>query len=626
VCGICGFSGDANKSLLVKMGNSIYHRGPDQEGLYSDGKMNMCSRRLSIIDLDTGIQPTYNNSKTMWAVWNGEIYNHQELRKTLEEKGHTFYSDHSDTEVMLHMYEEYGIDFVNKLNGMFAIAIWDKRTESLIIIRDRMGVKPLFYAIVDGIIIFSSEIKSILLHPLIKKELNYDAIYHYFSFKNITPPETAFKGIFELLPGQIGVFNNKDFNTYKYWNINFLNQSSDTFEEAKEKISALIIDATLKRLVSDVEIGSFLSGGLDSSLVTSIIAKHANSKLKTFSMGYEISEKAVYKKDLDIKCARLMSDLFNTDHTEYILKPQEVLDSMDDVIKSFDQPFSGVTSTYFLSKIISKYVKVAVSGDGADELFGSYLSHRLASPLSYYSSMMKKNSSLLSLDTSRLAPFENNIDYLNELYNKTNAELPALFYELLQIKDDEKRNMLSNSFKKNISNGLNTKEVINLLCKTKVSDDPLNATLEYDWNVLLPNQVLAFVDFLSMANSLEIRSPFLDYRLVEYVASLPGNYKINNGNTKHILKCVAEKFLPNEVIYRPKEGFVLPVYDWLKVEFKAYTTDILSEDSIKKYNILEPCWINNLLHEYYSDPYKNVNKSSLIWNLIMFQNWCRLYL
>ena len=626
MCGICGFSGDANKSLLVKMGNSIYHRGPDQEGLYSDGKMNMCSRRLSIIDLDTGIQPTYNNSKTMWAVWNGEIYNHQELRKTLEEKGHTFYSDHSDTEVMLHMYEEYGIDFVNKLNGMFAIAIWDKRTESLIIIRDRMGVKPLFYAIVDGIIIFSSEIKSILLHPLIKKELNYDAIYHYFSFKNITPPETAFKGIFELLPGQIGVFNNKDFNTYKYWNINFLNQSSDTFEEAKEKISALIIDATLKRLVSDVEIGSFLSGGLDSSLVTSIIAKHANSKLKTFSMGYEISEKAVYKKDLDIKCARLMSDLFNTDHTEYILKPQEVLDSMDDVIKSFDQPFSGVTSTYFLSKIISKYVKVAVSGDGADELFGSYLSHRLASPLSYYSSMMKKNSSLLSLDTSRLAPFENNIDYLNELYNKTNAELPALFYELLQIKDDEKRNMLSNSFKKNISNGLNTKEVINLLCKTKVSDDPLNATLEYDWNVLLPNQVLAFVDFLSMANSLEIRSPFLDYRLVEYVASLPGNYKINNGNTKHILKCVAEKFLPNEVIYRPKEGFVLPVYDWLKVEFKAYTTDILSEDSIKKYNILEPCWINNLLHEYYSDPYKNVNKSSLIWNLIMFQNWCRLYL
>lgn len=624
MCGICGFSGDRNQDVLRQMGDTIIHRGPDESGFYSDGMINLCSRRLSIVDLQTGSQPIHNEDKSLWIVWNGELYNHKELRANLIAKGHQFYTSHSDTEVILHMYEEYKTDFFKYLNGMFAIAIWNKSKQELLLARDRMGVKPLYYAIVDNEIIFASEIKAILKYPKYQARIDPEAIYHYFSFKNIVPPRTAFQGVSALLPGHYGIWNGTEFLETQYWKIDFRSRSRDTILEAQEKVRELIVDATLARISADVDVGSFLSGGLDSSLVTAIMAKGKNIAIKTFSLCYESRAGSIYKKDLDEICAQKVSQLYGTQHYEYLLRPQEVLDCTEDIVRSFDQPFSGVTSTYFISKLIRKHLKVALSGDGADELFGSYLAHRLAIPFHNYA-RERIGGQIPILDKSGVYA-SISADYLERMYCKTNGDPALLSYQLLQIRDNRKKSLLTSCFQQQLPSACNTLDLIRKRYESKTASDPLNMALEYDWNGLLANQVLPFVDFLSMANSLEVRSPFLDYRLVEYVASLPGTYKIHSGITKHILKEVAREFLPDEVIDRPKEGFVLPVYDWLKSDFREYTYDILCDSALKRYGILEPTFVQGLLKFYYQDPDKNVGVSSLIWSLIMFQNWCNIYM
>lgn len=624
MCGICGFSGPFDQDVLHRMGNSIFHRGPDEDGYYCDGTMNLCSRRLSIVDLQTGKQPVHNEDHSLWVVWNGEIYNHEELRKELLGKGHQFYTDHSDSEVIVHMYEEYGMDFIQYLNGMFAIAIWDKNAQRLFLIRDRMGVKPLFYTVSGHNIIFASEIKAILQNPDYRKEINPEAVYHYFSFKNTVPPQTAFQGIEELLPGHYCVWKDGEISINRYWKINFRVSSGDSISEAKENVRNILIDAVLSRVSADVDIGSFLSGGLDSSLVTAVIAKHKRGKVKTFSMCYEERPDSIYRKSLDSVCAKRISQIYKTEHYEYLLRPQEVLDCMADVVRAFDQPFSGVTSTFFISRLIQKHVKVAVSGDGADELFGSYLAHRLAVPFHNYSRARATDQTPQIDKTGVYAAFSE--EYLETMYRKTKGNVALLSYELLQIDDAQKRLLLANSFQEQLSNSCQTLDVIQRQYENITAVDPQNLALEYDWNGVLANQVLPFIDFLSMANSLEVRSPFLDYRLVEYVASLPGSYKIHKGVTKYLLKEVAREFLPDEVIDRPKEGFVLPVYDWLKTDFREYTNDILCESSLKRYGILNAEYVRKLLDNYYQNPDKNVHLSSLIWSLIMFQNWCRVYM
>lgn len=627
MCGICGFSGTKNPEILKKMGNSIIHRGPDDDGYYSDGHMNLCNRRLSIVDLNMGKQPIHNEDKTLWVVLNGEIYNHELLREDLKLKGHKFYTDHSDTEVIVHMYEEYGIDFLNMINGMYAIAIWNRKDNKLFLARDRMGVKPLFYAIVNDEIVFSSEIKSILEYPWYKKIINYNALYQYFSFKNVLAPDTAFKGIYAVLPGSYLKWEKDSIVCEKYWQIDFSCPVKDSFEEAKEKIRDMLIDAVKIRMPKDVDMGTFLSGGLDSSLVTAISSNYVGGRLKTFSLCYPTLTKSIYKKDRDEYYAKKVSEQYGTEHHKYVLTADEMIKELPNVVRSFDQPFSGVISTYYLSSDISKYVKVAVSGDGADELFGSYLLHRISTPFEKYS--LARKDGLSSCEAYKLvmsmgAEFSD--EYMKKKYKLTGGEISNLAYSLLQIGDQEKRFIFTNDFREKLEGNVSTKSIVDDFFSNSTASSYMNKVLEYDWNSLLPNQILAFTDFLSMAHSLEIRSPFLDYRLVEYVASLPGEYKINNGKTKWILKEVAREFLDDDVIDRPKEGFVQPTYEWLQTELKEYALDTLSLSSIQKYGVLEYEYVNDVLKSYYTDPTTNIQKSQLIWNLIMFQEWCGQYL
>lgn len=618
MCGICGFTGKANKIFLKKMTDSIIHRGPDESGSYSDGKINLGIRRLSIIDVETGHQPIHNEEKNIWTVVNGEIYNFKELRQELKEKGHRFYTDHSDTEVIVHLYEEYGSSFIHKLNGMFAIALWDKVEDKLILIRDRMGVKPLFYSKINDTLIFSSEIKAILSHPKYDKDINYEAVYHYFTFKNIPAPMTAFKGISSLMPGEVLTYSNGRVSTDKWWKIKFDENEEYDDDYVIERIFTLLEDSVKLRMRSDVPFGAYLSGGVDSSAVVALMAKFSDRPVKTFSLGYEGEFK---NKEADLYYARKVSRVYNTEHYEYIMSHNELIDEMDNVIEAFDQPFSGTIATYFLAKLIKKHVKVALSGDGADELFGSYLTHRVAQPMYHFNRLYDrvKTNSLTNEEECLFAPCD--IDFLEDLYNKSNGDELKWRYNLYLLSDEDKMHLLSDHFKSSLGM-VNSFSVVKENFSKLTARNPLNRILEMEWNTQLPDQVLAFVDFLSMAHSVETRSPFLDYRLVEFVATIPGNMKIKNGNVKDILKKVTKPLLPEEIIKRPKEGFVLPIFNWMVEDLKDYSSDVLSENRLNRHNLLNSDAINNLLQNYYSGNKKDVGK---IWNLMMFQLWWEKY-
>jgi asparagine synthase (glutamine-hydrolysing) len=619
MCGICGFSGNKNQSVLKAMTEVIFHRGPDEDGFYSDGRMNLGIRRLSIIDVKTGHQPVHNEDQTVWTVFNGEIYNSSRLRRELEDNGHHFYTDHSDTEVIVHLYEEYGSDFVQKINGMFAIALWDKREGKLFLIRDRMGVKPLFYAWKEEKIIFGSEIKVILENPDYRREPNYEALYHYFSLKNIPAPLTAFKGIFSLSPGERITFCKGRLSKERWWKIKFDEQ--EDYEEGfvKERILTLLEDATRLRMISDVPFGAYLSGGVDSSSVVALMTRFSDRPIKTFCLGYEDDLK---NKEADLYYARKVSKTYRTEHYEYIMSYKELIDEIENVIGAFDQPFSGTISTYFLTKLISKHVKVALTGDAADELFGSYLSHRVAQPIFHFKKLYPKirTGTLTGEERELLKPCD--IPFLENLYEKSGGEDSRWRYCLGVFSDEEKDLLLTNDFKSKLESSVSSCGLFDEYFRETTSKDPLNRILEMEWNTQLPDQVLAFVDFLSMAHSVEIRSPFLDYRLVEFVATIPGNMKINNGVVKNILKKTVAGLLPEGITERLKEGFVLPVFDWMIDSLREYSLSLLSEKRLRRHHLFDHYFVQKAVNEFYRGDRGNAAK---IWNLMMFQIWWERY-
>lgn len=443
MCGICGFTGKKNPIVLKRMADAIVHRGPDEEGFYSDGSANLGIRRLSIVDVETGQQPVHNEDKRIWAVFNGEIYNFRELRRELEDRGHTFYTDHSDSELIVHLYEEHGLEFMHQINGMFAIALWDKNQDRLLLVRDRMGVKPLFYAPVGGQLIFASEIKAILTHPAYSKDMNYEALYHYFTLKNIPAPLTAFQGIYSVLPGEYLLFSRAQATLKRWWKIVFRENPCCDEEEVKARIMALLEDATRLRMRSDVPFGAYLSGGVDSSVVVALMSRHAGGPVKTFSLGYEDELK---NKEADLYYARKVSEVYGTEHHEYIMTCKELVDDIEDVITAFDQPFSGTIATFFLSKLIARHVKVALSGDAADELFGSYLSHRVAQPMHYFKILYDKvrSGTLTEAEADFFKPCD--ISFLSDLYRRSEGDDVRWRYQLGVFTDEQKQDLLSGSF------------------------------------------------------------------------------------------------------------------------------------------------------------------------------------
>lgn len=623
MCGICGFTGKSDLTSLKNMMNAIEHRGPDEEGYYTTDRINLGIRRLSIVDVTTGQQPIHNEDESIRVVFNGEIYNAQALRDELVKKGHRFYTDHADTEVLVHLYEEYGPDFVQQLNGMFAIAIYDQNARKLYLIRDRMGVKPLFYAFYQGQCLFASEIKAILAYLSFTPEMNYEAIYHYFTFKNIPTPLTAFNNIESLLPGEMLIVPlDKPEDRHekrKWWTIHFAEQPDWGEAYIKDTILGLLEDATRIRLYCDVPFGAYLSGGLDSSSVVALMSRFVDRPLKTFSLGYQDE---LAHKEADLFYARRIAKQFKTEHYEYIMPFKELEESIDDVARAFDQPFSGTISTYFLTRLIRRHVKVALSGDGADELFGSYLSHRTALPMYHYRQLKEKvrAGTLTAAESELLAPCTP--EYLNDLATRAGEHEADWRYALYFFGDEEKKELLTPAFLEQLPAASGTRALLTGYFAKLKAGDALNRVLEMEWQTQLPDQVLAFVDFLSMAHGVEIRSPFLDYRLVEFVARLPGSWKIKAGNVKDILKRTVRELVPEEITRRPKEGFVLPVYDWLAKEGRTFCQNILSPARLQKHGFFKLQQVQNLLAKYFSGCRDLAGR---IWNLMMFQIWWEIY-
>jgi asparagine synthase (glutamine-hydrolysing) len=598
------------------MCDKIVHRGPDESGYYEGGRMQMGMRRLSIVDLAGGRQPVANEDGSILTVFNGELYNHLELRKELREKGHVFRTRNSDTEIIVHAYEEWGADWVRRVNGMFGLAVWDRTEERLLLYRDRMGKKPLYYALADGTLVFGSEIKSLLLHPKVSRDLNPAGLAGYFALKNTSAPDTAYAAVRQLLPGDMLIWKNGEARTERWWKPSFTPIEDITEEEAAREIRRLLESAVRLRMQCDVPFGAYLSGGVDSSTVASLMSRFHSHPVQTFCLGYEDDVQGQFEgKAQDIHHAREMARRIGSDHHELIINAQTFAESMPDVLAAFDEPFSGTISTFFLSTLIRQHVKVAISGDGADEIFASYLTHRLSFPMEHFQRLKgqgKSEHAQFSEDElALLHPFDSpdRFAFLRRIASPVMSE----WRDALSVfTTAERARLLMPDFFGDCLPPVNPYRAFDT---GGTARDALNRTLEVEQAELLPNQILPFVDRLSMAHSIEVRCPFLDHRLVEFVDSLPGEFKIRGGVNKYILKKAVEGIIPPEVVNRPKEGFVQPIYSWMHGALRQWTVELLESlpGEIVNLRYVEP------IKRAFLDGDTAMNAK--IWNLACFSLW-----
>jgi asparagine synthase (glutamine-hydrolysing) len=578
MCGIAGSYNFSNGKVLSAMLDKIKHRGPDDSNQYLNNTSMIGINRLSILDIQNGKQPMFSNNKNISLVYNGEIFNFIEIKKELEKKGLKFFTKNSDTEVVLKAYEYYGLDCFNKFNGMFAIAIIDENKKEMIICRDRTGIKPLFYLQIENKFFFASEIKSLLEIPNIRKEPNYNSISLYFSLKNIPGPFTAFKNIFQVNPGEFIIINKNNLLKKNFYQKKNYPVNSFSLNQNSHKIYNLLNKSVEIRMRSDVEVGAFLSGGLDSSIICFLASKYTKKKIKTFTLTYLDFFK---EKNNDKIFAKKMSKILNTEHYEFEIKKKEINSKIIDALDSFDQPFAGVISSYFLSKLTSKYVKTCLSGDGADELFGSYKFPRLVSE------------------------FNKNVNNLELISTKDLS---------LNINSTERKKYLQKRYLLKNDLNLYLKEILShIKCK-----DLINKSLIIDFRSLLSDQVLSYADIHSMQHSLEVRPPFLDDNLIEFAFQIPGKQKINKNINKLILKNAFAKYLPKEIVYRKKEGFVMPIEEIFVKNNQKLICKVLSQKNLENHNLLKYGEIKNLLKNIDTNSFVDNNK---IWIFYCFQNW-----
>jgi len=572
MCGIFGTIDFAKRPWIPPQDfhKVLSHRGPDAFGIefFNNGpNVILAHNRLSIIDLSScGKQPMPNEDSTVWITFNGEIYNYEPLREELINKGHVFRST-TDTEVIVHLYEDEGIDCLQKLNGMFAFGIWDKNLERLFLARDRLGVKPLVYFADKERCIFGSEIKALQIHPAFTRELDWEALELYFTFNFIPAPWTIFKKIRKLLPGHYLIFDRNQMEMVKYWEINDKLAIIEDVEEAAEKVREVISDATKIRLFSDVPLGAFLSGGIDSSIVVANMARNSSQRIKTYLLGYE--EDKLFD---ETPYARAVAEMYGTDHHEIRISQKDILKVIPDVLSFFDEPFadSSALPTYIVSREIRKHVTVAMSGDGGDEIFGGYRRYLGEHYLKYYMSIPGLLRKGIINPLLELLPDSKGNKYLELIRrlkifargasdNKTDRHYAwmALF------PDDDRMRVLSKEVLQ-VFKDRGRKCIANLMPGNEY--DEINRSLLTDFRFLLPYDMLNKVDWMSMKNSLEVRSPLLDYRVAELAFHLPGNFKVKPTRLKFILKYAFRDWLPKSLWNRPKQGFEIPIGEWFKRE------------------------------------------------------------
>ncbi|WP_167525509.1 asparagine synthase (glutamine-hydrolyzing) [Roseomonas genomospecies 6] len=610
-----GFSGFPQPFRLRAMTTALAHRGPDGEGIYEDpqGHMNLGHRRLSIIDLDTGDQPMGNERGDVQVVFNGEIYNYKELRDWIAATGRHRMATRSDTETLLHLYEEDGPDFVSRLNGMFAFALWDGTNRRLLLARDRLGVKPLYWTEVDGKLLFSSELAPLLLWPGVDRGIDPEALSLYLSLRYVPEPKTMYRGVFALPPGHRLLWRpGAAPSLERYWFLDFSQAEPATREEVLcDELDALLRDAVRLRLRSDVPMGVLLSGGVDSSLAVALIRQFSGEPLHSFSLGY--ADRLEDKRD--VYYARMIADRYGTDHHEHAMAASELAERIPTLARHFGQPFAGVVSTYFLTRLVRDHVKVVLSGDGADELFASYGHHRLVWPLANLAAA-RDNGAADPYAVADLAPLGDRVELVRRFDGMPPWQVRAGFGA---FSAGQKRGLLATDAGRAIA-GYDAGAFLEPLFRHSTARDGLNRMLDVDIRTSLPGEVLLFSDRLSMAHGVEVRSPFLDYRVAELAARVPGTLKIRGGTLKYLLKTLAARYLPREILDRPKEGFVQPNHVWLRGQLDAVLDDLLSPDSLAEDGLFDPASVRSLIDDHRQGRNDHAFR---IWTLVMFQAWQR---
>jgi asparagine synthase (glutamine-hydrolysing) len=624
MCGICGFyqfEKEARQENLKTMNDRIVHRGPDDDGYYYDfgGRIGLAARRLSIIDLTTGHQPLCSFSKKNWITYNGEVYNFPELKKELAAKGYTFRTK-TDTEVVLNLYEEYGIDFVKKLRGMFAIGIYDIKNDRLVLTRDHVGIKPLYYYIKpeNKNLVFGSEIKSILEYPGIKKEIDHEALDLFLSLEYIPAPYSIFKNIRKLKAGHILVYEKGRLDIKQYWQVE-KKPASTNFFELKEHFFFLLKEAVKMRMISDVPLGAFLSGGIDSSAIVSAMSLLSTQKIKTFSIGFE------EKSYSELKYSNIVSQLFNTDHYTKNLSPN-INDLVFHLAGFFDEPLGDFSNfpTYLVSKTAREKVTVVLSGDGGDEIFGGY-EHYIAQKIARIIDLppFRPFHKLFAKTTKLFPPSELKKGFVNRIKRFSegleNSYKNRHFRWMLFLANYQKTKLyspefLNRDFLKNLPQRVPFDEYF---AKSKKFDG-INRDLYLDFNTYMVDNILVKVDRASMAASLEARVPLLDYKMVEFAFSLPANMKVKGSTTKFFLKKAMEGILPHDIIYRRKEGFSIPIKNWLKTDLKGLMMEYLSEKRVKDSGYFNFEYINRMVAEHLSNKQNHAHR---LWSLILFNIW-----
>jgi len=618
MCGITGYFGEGNREILKKMTDSLRHRGPDDEGFYIGERIGLGHRRLSIIDLEGGHQPMTNEDKTIWVVFNGEIYNFQELKEKLEKQGHQFKTK-SDTEAIVHLYEEKEEEFLEELNGMFAIALWDEKKEKLILARDRLGEKPLYYVVFNQNLVFGSELKALLAHPLVKKELDLGSLAKYLIYEYAPAPHSILKDIYKLCPGEYLVYKNNQASVKKYWEISFdKNPENLTKDEYLGELEKRLEGAVKKRLVADVPLGIFLSGGLDSTSLAYFAQKNSSKRIKTFSIGF------VDRSFDESEYARQAARFLKTEHYEKILEPKDCLNLIPQIADFLDEPLAdaSLVPTYLLSQFTREKVTVALGGDGGDELFMGYptfQAYRLDRIYQKIPSWLRNY--FIQPLIKNLPPSFNNIsfDFRLKRFIAGSSIRPEIKNQIWlgSFEPAQLRDLLAPSIYQQIKLNKIFEDIENYLEGVK-SKSIENRLIYLYLKNYLQDDILVKTDRASMAVGLEVRAPFLDYTLVDFINSLPTEYKLRGFKTKYLFKELMKNKLPQNIVYRPKKGFGLPIAKWLKNDLKVFVLDSFSESKIKREGIFNFNYIKNLLQEHFSGQKDN---RKVLWTLLIFEIW-----
>jgi len=621
MCGICGFfqfEKEADDGTLKRMNDQIVHRGPDDDGYFSRHGVGLAARRLSIIDLSTGHQPLCSQSGNSWIAYNGEVYNFLQLRRELVERGYVFRSQ-SDTEVVVNLYEEFGLEFVKKLRGMFACAIYDQKNHRLVLARDHIGKKPLYYCLKQNRnLVFGSELKAILQYPGIDRAVDREALDFFLTLEYIPAPSSILASVKKLPAGHIMVYENGKASISEYWDVPCSEHRHD-FASSREEFLSLLEESVRLRMISDVPLGAFLSGGIDSSAIVAMMAKISAVPIKTFSIGFE------EKSYSELQYSRLVAEQFKTDHCEKILSA-DIRGLVMKLASSLDEPLGDFSNfpTYLVACSAREKVTVALSGDGGDEIFGGY-EHYLAQKLARFIdiSPLRPLRALIGQAMRRVPPSELKKGLVNRSKRFAeglgNAAANRHFRWMLFLTAAQKSMLYTPAFQENsFSRDLPDREPFATFFKRSRQFPGINQDLYLDLKTYLVDDIMVKVDRMTMAASLEARAPLLDYKLVEYAFSLPPDWKVRNGTGKWFFKKAMEGILDPKILYRQKQGFSIPIKNWLKNELRELMEETLSEKRIAAMGFFNYPYVQTMIREHLQN---RENHPHRLWALMQFHLW-----